>query len=281
MPRFSSWLQRRRLPAFVILALAISWSSWPLYAAGLMPRMEFLPIGPLAAAVIVISLAEGRSGFRRWGRRLVRWKVGWGWYAVALLFPACMAVLTGFTNMALGAPAPGLADVTWSGLLLAFAVRLINPLDGPLGEEPGFRGYALPLLQATRAPLQAAALLGLVVALWHLPLVLFGSLSPIGLPTSFVITFFYVWLFNRTGGSVLLTLLFHNSQGTLTVGSFGFSGADASRAELIYLVVVIGAVLTTILLDRNAWRTAPASAADAGHAMGPGHATTAAPPTPA
>lgn len=281
MPRFSSWLQRRRLPAFVILALAISWSSWPLYAAGLMPRMEFLPIGPLAAAVIVISLAEGRSGFRRWGRRLVRWKVGWGWYAVALLFPACMAVLTGFTNMALGAPAPGLADVTWSGLLLAFAVRLINPLDGPLGEEPGFRGYALPLLQATRAPLQAAALLGLVVALWHLPLVLFGSLSPIGLPTSFVITFFYVWLFNRTGGSVLLTLLFHNSQGTLTVGSFGFSGSDASRAELIYLVVVIGAVLTTILLDRNAWRTAPASAADAGHAMGPGHATTAAPPTPA
>ena len=281
MPRFSSWLQRRRLPAFVVLALAISWSSWPLYAAGLMPRMEFLPIGPLAAAVIVISLAEGRSGFRRWGRRLVRWKVGWGWYAVALLFPACMAVLTGFTNMALGAPAPGLADVTWSGLLLAFAVRLINPLDGPLGEEPGFRGYALPLLQATRAPLQAAALLGLVVALWHLPLVLFGSLSPIGLPTSFVITFFYVWLFNRTGGSVLLTLLFHNSQGTLTVGSFGFSGSDASRAELIYLVVVIGAVLTTILLDRNAWRTAPASAADAGHAMGPGHATTAAPPTPA
>ena len=50
--------------------------------------------------------------------------------------------------MALGDPAPGLAELTWSGLLVVFAVRLVNPLDGALGEEPGFRGYALPLLQA-------------------------------------------------------------------------------------------------------------------------------------
>ena len=108
-------------------------------------------------------------------------------------------------------------------------------MDGPLGEEPGFRGYALPLLQASRPPLLSAAILGLLVTLWHLPLVLFSGLSPIGLPTTFAITFLYVWLFNRTGGSVLLTLLFHNSQGTFTVGSFGFTGRRRRprRADLL------------------------------------------------
>lgn len=262
MPRFKVWLQRHRLPAFFVLTFAISWCSWPLYAAGLMPQFEFLPIGPLASALIIIGLAEGRAGYWAWGRRLIRWRVGWIWYAVALLLPAVMALLTGFATMVLGAPAPGLAEVSWSGLLVVFAVRLVNPMDGPLGEEPGFRGYALPLLQARWNPLRSAALFGVVVSFWHLPLVLFGQLSVIGLPTTFAITFLYVWLFNRTGGSVLLTYLFHISQGTFTVGSFGFSGAAADRAELIYFAVVVLAVLTTVLLDRGAWRTAPASAID-------------------
>lgn len=268
MPRFLIWLQRlvwlrqHRLLAFFVLAYLISWLSWPLYAAGLMPRMEFLPVGPLAAAIIVIALTEGRRGFRVWGSRLVRWRVGWVWYAVALLLPAFLALATGFANMALGAPAAGLSEVTWSGLLTVFAVRLVNPMDGPLGEEPGFRGYAVPRLQASRSPLLAAAVLGVLVAFWHLPLVLFGGVSLIGLPTTFAITFLYVWLFNRTGGSVLLTLLFHNSQGTFTVGSFGFTGADASRAELIYFAAVVIAVLATVVLDRRTWRPAPRAATD-------------------
>jgi uncharacterized protein len=199
-----------------------------------------------------------------WGSRLIRWRVGWVWYAVALLLPVLLALATGFANMALGAPAPGLGQVTWSGLLTVFAVRLVNPMDGPLGEEPGFRGYAVPRLQASRSPLLAAAVLGVLVALWHLPLVLFGNVSLIGLPTTFAVTFLYVWLFNRTGGSVLLTLLCHNSQGTFTVGSFGFTGADASRAELIYFAAVVIAVLATVVLDRRTWFAAPGPAADVG-----------------
>jgi membrane protease YdiL (CAAX protease family) len=258
--RSTGWLRHHRLQAFFILAYAISWASWPVYASWLIPRMEFLPIGPLAAAVIVIALAEGRAGFRAWGRRLIRWRVGWAWYAVALLLPVLLVGVAGLINMALGAAAPGLTHLTWSGLLTVFAVRLVNPLDGPLGEEPGFRGYALPVLQASRAPLASAAVLGVLVALWHLPLVVFGGLSVTGLPTTFVITFLYVWLFNRTGGSVLLTLLFHNSQGTFTMGSFGFAGADAVRVELVYFIIVVLAVLATIALDRQAWRKAPRQA---------------------
>ncbi|WP_454697773.1 CPBP family intramembrane glutamic endopeptidase [Arthrobacter humicola] len=264
MPRFRNWFQRHRLLSFFGLSYAISWSSWPVYAVGMMPRMEFLPVGPLAAAVIVIGLAEGRAGYRTWGRRLIRWRVHWAWYAVALLFPALLVLVTGSLNIVFGAAAPGLSQLTWSGLLMVFGVRLINPMDGPLGEEPGFRGYAVPLLQAARTPLLSATLLGVAVAFWHLPLIIFGGLSIIGLPITFVITFLYVWLFNRTGGSVLLTLLFHNSQGTFTMGSYGFTGSDLTRAEVIYLAVVTAAVLGTVLLDRPAWRTAPREATDVG-----------------
>lgn len=278
MPRFHNWLQHHRLAAFFVLSYVISWLSWPVYALGMMPAMEFLPIGPLAAAVIVTGLAEGRAGYRAWGRRIIRWRVGWGWYAVALLLPAVLVLVTGTVNMLLGAAAPGLSQLTWTGLLVVFAVRLVNPLDGPLGEEPGFRGYAVPLLQAGRPPLQSAALLGVVVALWHLPLIIFGGLSLIGLPTTFVITFLYVWLFNRTGGSVLLTLLFHNSQGTFTVGSYGFTGPDEPRAELIYFVVVAVAALGTILLDQAAWRTAPPEASDVGPLSGRFNRTASGPP---
>jgi uncharacterized protein len=264
MRRSMGWLKHHRLLAFFILAYAISWASWPFFAAGLMPRMEFLPVGPLAAAVIVIVLTEGRPGFRAWGRRLIRWRVGWIWYAVALLLPAVLVLVTGFITVAFGAAAPGLERLTGSGLLTVFAVRLVNPLDGALGEEPGFRGYALPLLQASRTPLLSAAILGALVTLWHLPLVLFSGLSVIGLPTTFAITFLYVWLFNRTGGSVLLTLLFHNSQGTLTVGSFGFAAAGAGRAELIYFLAVVLAVLATVVLDLRTWRRVPRSATAVG-----------------
>jgi membrane protease YdiL (CAAX protease family) len=264
MPRFRNWFQRHRLLFFFGLSYAISWSSWPVYALGMMPRMEFLPVGPLAAAVIVIGLAEGRAGYRMWGRRLIRWRVHWAWYAVALLFPALLVLVIGSLNIVFGAAAPGLSQLTWSGLLMVFGVRLINPMDGPLGEEPGFRGYAVPLLQAARTPLLSATLLGVAVAVWHLPLIIFGGLSIIGLPITFVITFLYVWLFNRTGGSVLLTLLFHNSQGTFTMGSYGFTGSDLTRAEVIYLAVVTAAVLGTVLLDRPAWRTAPREATDVG-----------------
>jgi hypothetical protein len=79
--------------------------------------MEFLPVGPLAAAVIVIALAEGRAWLPCWGRRLIRWRVGWVWYAVALLLPVLLVLVTGFITMALGAAAPGLARLTWTGLL--------------------------------------------------------------------------------------------------------------------------------------------------------------------
>jgi membrane protease YdiL (CAAX protease family) len=91
--------------------------------------------------------------------------------------------------------------------LLIFGVRLINPVNGPEGEEPGWRGFALPGLHATRLPLVSTAILAVLVTIWHLPLfyVEGGSLS---LPTvvggvtgPFAFTFVATWLFNHTSAA--------------------------------------------------------------------------------
>lgn len=101
-------------------------------------------------------------------------------------------------NTTFGAPAPALAQLgPWYMPLLAFAVRLINPTDGPLGEEPGWRGFAQPSLQAGRSPLAATAILALLVTGWHLPLALaagIDQLPPIALLATVAVTFWYAWL---------------------------------------------------------------------------------------
>ncbi len=259
MSAISSWTRRNRLVAFFGLAFLLSWWPWPFYALGGAPT-PFFACGPLVAALVVIGVAEGSRGYRDLGARMIRWRVGWIWWCVALGTPLAVLALAATANVTIwGAPAPVLAEVSWAGLAAALAVRFVNPLDGPLGEEPGWRGYALPLLQTDRTPLGAGLVLAPVVALWHLPLVTSGMLAPIGLVVTFAITLVYVWLFNRTGGSVLITMLFHIAQGT-GYAFLGFAGADAARMD--WLTGGLWCVLAVALigLDRAAWRTAPTSA---------------------
>jgi hypothetical protein len=90
------------------------------------------------------------------------------------------------------------------------------------------------------------------VALWHLPLV--GYTGWVGIAGTFSITIVYVWLFNRTGGSVLLVLLFHNARGFVTMGDLRYGGADLARQELIEFVAWTVVAATLVVLDRAAWR---------------------------
>jgi membrane protease YdiL (CAAX protease family) len=144
--------------------------------------------------------------------------------------------------------------------VLVAAIRFVNPLDGPLGEEPGWRGYAVPQLQTRRSPLVSAAVLAVFAALWHLPLVVTGQLPAVGLPITFAITFVYVWLFDRTGGSVLLVMVFHIAQGTISYAALGFAGPDAARMDWLVGVLWIALALGLVVFDREAWRAAPAAA---------------------
>jgi len=260
MSAIVTWTRRHRLVAFFGLTFLLSWWSWPFYALDLAPT-AFFPCGPLVAALIVIGVAEGRAGYRDLGARMIRWRVGWTWWLVAVGTPLTVLAVAAVANVAVwGAPAPVLAGMAWGQFALGAAIRFVNPLDGPLGEEPGFRGYALPQLQARRSPLASASVLAVFAALWHLPLVVTGQLPAVGLPITFAITFVYVWLFNRTGGSVLMTLVFHVAQGTVSYAALGFTGAGAARMDWLVGVLWFAMALGVVVLDRQAWRAAPATA---------------------
>ena len=260
MAAIVTWTRRNRLVAFFGLTFLLSWWSWPFYAFDLAPT-AFFPCGPLVAALVVIGLTDGRAGYRDLGARMIRWRVGWVWWLVAVGTPLAVLAVAAVANVAVwGAPAPVLATMAWSQFALGAAVRLVNPLDGPLGEEPAWRGYALPQLQARRSPLAAGLVLAPIVALWHLPLVVTGQLAVVGLPITFAITLFYVWLFNRTGGSVLTAMAFHIAQGTVSYGALGFTGDAAARMDWLVGALWVALALAVIVLDRAAWRAAPDAA---------------------
>lgn len=173
--------------------------------------------GPSLAAVAV-AVATGRLGPLL--ARLGRWRVAPGWYLVAYGLPAIVMAsaigLTAATGGGLGPLQVGPATLAALGGWLLFRTLA----GGGLGEELGWRGWALPRLQARLSPVAASTLLGLVWALWHLPLVLVAA-SPIlqgAVLLLFIapMAFLYTWVFNGTGGSVLLVVLLHGAQNGLS-----------------------------------------------------------------
>ena len=215
MSRLSSVIKRHPIIAFFVFAYAISWGCLPIEA------VRFLPSGPLFAALIVMPLTQGWAGLRELGSRMIRWRVRWYWYAAALGLPLAVHLVTVAIQVASGASFPSLTFTSLTTFLMVFAIRLVNPADGPLGEHPGWNGVALPGLQADRSPLLAAMILAPLVAGWHLPLFFLeeGGLQPSilvgGLVTTMAVTFWYSWLFNHTGGSVLMLVVAHSVEGSL------------------------------------------------------------------
>jgi hypothetical protein len=259
-----SLVRRHPLISFFVLAFALSWGGWPLYAAGVWP-IPFLAGGPLVAALIVVPLTRGRTGLRELGSRMIRWRVGWRWYAVALGLPLAVLLTTVALNVALGAHAPSLVGVgSLSTVLLVFAVRLIDPMNGPMGEEPGWRGFALPGLQGSgRSPLLATLILAPLIAAWHLPLALIegGGMKPLDFLGPVAFAFVATWLFNHTGGSVLMTIVMHAAEGTIHPNELWSVGAAAAAAQAIYPVVWFAVAIGLVVLDWKFWRgPAPAPA---------------------
>src|SRR5215210_1469703 len=141
MSSLSSVVKRHPIIAFFVLAYAISWAFLPIEA------VRFLPSGPLIAALIVIPTTQGWAGLRELGSRMIRWRVRWYWYAAAIGLPLAVHLAIVGLNVAAGAGVPSLTFSSLTTFLIIFAVRLVNPADGPWGEHPGWNGVALPGLQ--------------------------------------------------------------------------------------------------------------------------------------
>ncbi len=245
-PPGRSVVARHPLATFFVLSYALAWA-W-------LPFGSFGAFSPLIAAVVVIGLAQGRPGYRRWAARMVPWRVGGRWYAAAVALPLGTLILAGSLNRMFGAPAPDLGQFTpWYTVLLLFAVNMVNPLGGPLGEEPGWRGFAQPELQRTRSPLAATSIMAVLVTGWHLPLLLpqYG-LRPVELLSTVAVTFWYAWLFNHSGGSIVPALVAHAVDASLETSTL-WSGSDTTRLVTLWAVVASTMSVLLIIGDWRSW----------------------------
>ena len=248
------FVRAHRLPIFFVLAYGLSW--------GAIAWNSFLPTGALIAALVVAFAADGLDGLKAIGSRLIRWRVNWVWYALALGVPLLVNAATMGLTVATGAPAPeqGLFSV-WTGVPLAIGIAMVNPLNGPLSEEPSFRGYALPILQNRRTPMSSAAILGVLIAGWHAPLFVMDQfgLRPYEVITTVAVTFWYVWLFDHAAGSSLITLIAHATEGAINIdGLYPEGSSDATRAVVFNLVLWCAVAITLLVAYRRRFWIVPA-----------------------
>ena len=212
-----------RLLAFFALAFAWSWACWllssvvrpPLPAVGSMLIIAG-SFGPGIAAIAVVRYTGGPDGLHRWLRRSLQWRVGWRWLALSFFLPLVVMGLAAAMHSALGgtiAPSPASGRV----LLAVVNFGLMLVLGGPLGEEFGWRGYALPVLQERYRWRVASLVLGTVWGIWHLPLFYMADTTQSHLPfglfmmSTVALSVLFAWLFNQTEGSVLPALVLHTA----------------------------------------------------------------------
>lgn len=212
-------------------------------------------IWPSVVGIVLTGLFAGRAGLREIFDRLVRVRVPLVWYEVTLLlFPVVQLVAAAAPSLF------GLGRIAFPG---------VGPLDvfgylvwASLGEEFGWRGFALPRMQARQQALAASLLLGVIWGFWHLPLkIAIGNSVPIFL--LFVVTgplpnsVLMAWIYNNAKGSLFLMILIHLMLDlTIATGS-GIASA------VLYGVLIWAIVAAVVVFTRPASLTRTATAAPA------------------
>ncbi|WP_227379882.1 CPBP family intramembrane glutamic endopeptidase [Haladaptatus halobius] len=173
------------------------------------------PLGPALAAILVTAVIEGRASVRRLLGRIKRWRIGLRWYVVAL-FGFMFAYIAGYVAVLGADPLRALLE-NWPLFFTIFLPLVLLGIFVPgIGEEPGWRGFALPRLQELYGPVRGTLVLGTLHGLWHLPGFFTPFLGPFTVDgfaafwlTAIAATFIYTWVFNGTGGSLLIVILLH------------------------------------------------------------------------
>jgi len=257
MSSLTSVVKRHPLITFFLLTYVLSWTfEIPLVVLrdGIAGTQGFV-LNILAAnvpsvlAIMLTVIVFGRGSLRRLLGRLLIWRVNPLWYLV-VLGPFVLAGGMIALNTLMGGPAMSLGmPLLGAAVLLALS---IFP-GSALGEEIGWRGYALPRLQTGRSALSASLILGVIWGLWHLPLYFTGQAGrPLGLFPLFVVltiamSVIITWVYNSTGGSLLLVVLLHatfNLPLTILIAPLG---SQVTLAFSLYVgLLVVSAIVVVV-----------------------------------
>lgn len=219
-----AFVRKHPLITFFTLAYTFTWLRWLPEAAAGRGLIDFQTpsalvllagYGPALAAVLVTALVSGGAGLKDLGARLVRWRVAPVWYLVVLAVPV-LTQLAGYALYILftGASADlKMNSPDWSMLLMILPIFILG-FDG-LGEELGWRGFALPRMLKKQPAAIASLILGLLWGFWHLGYWLTPGSLMAGTPLMRVVTntlalaFIHTWIFTHARQSILMAILFH------------------------------------------------------------------------
>ncbi len=252
-----SLVRRHPLISFYVLTYAVSWLLWaPLVIFGdrVPGPLAFIllllgSLVPSTMGVLFVALLRGRSGVRTLLGRLLHARIGLRWY-LAVVALTMLAPLAVGMSILMGGDTP-VVDNTVFGVLFLFAFMIFP--GSALGEELGWRGFVLPRMQARHSALKASLLIGILWGPWHLPLWLTGSEGhPISLYVPFVVaviasSVFYTWLYNNTGGSLLIVVLYHAASNLPITVLITPLGSQMAQPFLIYVALTVVAAAAIVI----------------------------------
>jgi uncharacterized protein len=260
---------REEVTAFFVLTYAVSWSLWLVVIAlqALVPDGATVTLtlvgafGPSVAALVVTRHAGRPLSVREAWRSRRRGPTPVGVYASVLIGPVAVGLVVLLVALVVNASVVTGPAVPWPGLVPAFLVGIV--VGGPLGEEPGWRGFALPRLQAVVSPASAAVIVGVVWALWHLPLFLIETSAQSRLPPAWfllwvlALSVLFTWAYNASGGRVLVAVLAHAAVNFTTGVLFPWLLASRGDARPFTVFAVVLALAAGTLLARDRRLSAP------------------------
>lgn len=250
-----NWLRNHQLLAFFVLTYAIMFGVMFGYIL-LRPGQPLQPwslvwffsiFSPTISGLLISWMIGGVAEVKRLLSGFTRWKVHLGWYFAALFLLVGPLVIA-MVYIALGNPAVGLRPGQTISTLLGAV--LFNIFSGPLGEEAGWRGFALPRLHAKYNALVSSLILGVIWTCWHIPFFFTTGATQMGIPFPIylmlvvTVAFYLTWLYNNTKGSLIITVLAHfayNLSSTLIAGPLSLMPAMKfymTAGPLLFLVVI-------------------------------------------
>ena len=249
----------RALLTFFALTFGWTWGLWAIVTfrgLGLTGLGGVLLLasafGPTLAAAVTVLAFEGKAGFGRWLRRSLHLRVGWLWYGLALFTPPLLIFAALGIHVALDGALPpsSLQGNTLTALLVFVQITL---LGGPLGEEFGWRGYALPVMSKPIGWRWAAIIVGCIWAVWHLPLFYMAGMAQANLPmglfmaSNIALSVVFARLSVNTGFSVLPAILLHGAiNWSAIVLPVMPVGGDARPYTIAVTLLILSAVIAIL-----------------------------------
>jgi membrane protease YdiL (CAAX protease family) len=263
MTTIKAFIKSHPLLSYFALTFAISWGGALIVVGpggflGAKSGVLFLLVvlvalaGPSVSGILMTGLVDGRAGLSEFRLRLLKWRVGARWYAIALL-SAPLLITAVLLALSLISPKflPGIlaSDDKVSVLLIG----IVTGLMAGIFEELGWTGFAIPRMRQRYSILSTGLILGLLWGAWHFPLFPTSGSSSVALALAIVLVRLFawlppyrvlmVWVYDRTNGSLLIAMLMHAS---LSASMFILHPLVTGVAILTYVLVWAAALWVVV-----------------------------------